>query len=148
MRADGWYARHCPKRGGRSQFLFAAAGGGGSIRLRRMVRRSITWSTAPASKSRNSFSGSAKPARFTGGIARRTFRRSSLKVQMFAGPEPAAIKVFEALMFAARRELIVSSPYFVPTEALLNALCTTAYRGVDTTIIFPARNDSWIVAAA
>ena len=28
------------------------------------------------------------------------------------------------------------------------ALCATAYRGVDTTIIFPARNDSWIVAAA
>lgn len=29
-----------------------------------------------------------------------------------------------------------------------NALCTTAYRGVDTTIVFPARNDSWIVGAA
>jgi cardiolipin synthase len=57
-------------------------------------------------------------------------------------------EMFEALMFAARRELIISTPYFVPTEALLNALCTTAYRGVDTTIIFPARNDSWIVAAA
>jgi cardiolipin synthase A/B len=57
-------------------------------------------------------------------------------------------EMFEALMFAAQRELIVSTPYFVPTEALLNALCTTAYRGVDTTIIFPARNDSWIVAAA
>ena len=57
-------------------------------------------------------------------------------------------EMFEALMFAARRELIVSTPYFAPTEALLNALCTTAYRGVETTIIFPARNDSWIVAAA
>jgi cardiolipin synthase len=57
-------------------------------------------------------------------------------------------EMFEGLMFAARRELIISTPYFVPTEALLNALCTTAYRGVDTTIILPARNDSWIVAAA
>jgi cardiolipin synthase A/B len=27
-------------------------------------------------------------------------------------------------------------------------LCTPAYRGVDTTIVFPARNDSWIVGAA
>jgi cardiolipin synthase len=27
-------------------------------------------------------------------------------------------------------------------------LCATAYRGVDTTIIFPARNDSWFVGAA
>ncbi|MFO1161282.1 MAG: cardiolipin synthase [Reyranellaceae bacterium] len=57
-------------------------------------------------------------------------------------------EMFEALMFAARQELVVSTPYFVPNEALLNALCTTSWRGVDTTIIFPARNDSWIVAAA
>jgi cardiolipin synthase len=57
-------------------------------------------------------------------------------------------EMFEALMFAARRELVISTPYFVPNDALLNALCTTAWRGVDTTIIFPARNDSWIVGAA
>jgi cardiolipin synthase len=57
-------------------------------------------------------------------------------------------EVFESLLFAARREVIVTTPYFVPDEALQNALCTTAYRGVDTTIVFPARNDSWIVGAA
>ena len=28
------------------------------------------------------------------------------------------------------------------------ALCASARRGVDTTIIFPARNDSWVVGAA
>ena len=57
-------------------------------------------------------------------------------------------EMFEGLMFAARSEIVVSTPYFVPNESLLNALCTTAWRGVDTTIIFPARNDSWIVRAA
>jgi cardiolipin synthase len=57
-------------------------------------------------------------------------------------------EMFEALMFAARRELVISTPYYVPDESLQNALCTTAFRGVDTTIIFPARNDSRIVAAA
>ena len=57
-------------------------------------------------------------------------------------------EVFESLMFAARRELIVTTPYFVPDESLQNALCTTAYRGVETTIVFPARNDSWVTAAA
>jgi cardiolipin synthase len=57
-------------------------------------------------------------------------------------------EMFESLMFAARREIIITTPYYVPDEALQNALCTTAYRGVDTTIIFPARNDSWIVGAA
>ena len=57
-------------------------------------------------------------------------------------------ETFEALMFAARREIVISTPYYVPNESLQTALCTTAFRGVDTTIIFPARNDSWIVGAA
>jgi cardiolipin synthase len=57
-------------------------------------------------------------------------------------------ETFVGLIFAARRELVISTPYFVPNEALLNALCTAAWRGVDTKIIFPARNDSWIVGAA
>jgi cardiolipin synthase A/B len=57
-------------------------------------------------------------------------------------------EMFETLMFAARREVVVTTPYYVPDDSLHNALCTTAYRGVDTTIVFPARNDSWIVGAA
>ena len=57
-------------------------------------------------------------------------------------------ETFESLLFAARREIIISTPYYVPDESLQNALCTTAFRGVDTSIIFPARNDSWIVGAA
>jgi cardiolipin synthase len=57
-------------------------------------------------------------------------------------------EMFGSLLFAARREVVVTTPYYVPDEALQNALCTTAYRGVDTTVVFPARNDSWIVAAA
>jgi cardiolipin synthase A/B len=57
-------------------------------------------------------------------------------------------EVFESLMFAARREIVITTPYYVPDESLQNALCTTAYRGVDTTIVFPARNDSGFVGAA
>ncbi len=57
-------------------------------------------------------------------------------------------EMFETLMFAARRELIITTPYFVPDESIMSALCSAAYRGVDLTMIFPARNDSWIVAAA
>ncbi|MCB2168313.1 MAG: cardiolipin synthase [Deltaproteobacteria bacterium] len=55
---------------------------------------------------------------------------------------------FEALMYAARKELVVSTPYYVPDEAMQAALCASARRGVATTIIFPERNDSWIVGAA
>ena len=57
-------------------------------------------------------------------------------------------EMFESLLFAARREIVVTTPYYVPDESLHNALCTTGYRGVDVTIVFPARNDSWFVAAA
>lgn len=57
-------------------------------------------------------------------------------------------EVFESLLFAARRRVVISTPYYVPNESLQHALCAAAYRGVDTTIILPARNDSWIVGAA
>ena len=57
-------------------------------------------------------------------------------------------EMFETLMYTARRELVISTPYYVPDEAMQTGLCSSAYRGVDTTIIFPARNDSWIVGAA
>ena len=69
------------------------------------------------------------------------------------GPGPtiynsAMPEVFETLMYTARRELVITTPYYVPDEAMQTALCATARRGVTTTIIFPARNDSWIVGAA
>jgi cardiolipin synthase len=60
----------------------------------------------------------------------------------------AMSELFEALFFTARRELIVTTPYYVPDEALQAALRASAWRGVETTLIVPARNDSWIVAAA
>jgi cardiolipin synthase len=57
-------------------------------------------------------------------------------------------EVFASLMYAARRELVISTPYYVPNEAMQAALCAAGRRGVDTTLVLPARNDSWIVAAA
>lgn len=60
----------------------------------------------------------------------------------------AVPEMFESLMYTARRELVISTPYYVPDEPMQAALCASARRGVATTIIFPARNDSWIVAAA
>lgn len=57
-------------------------------------------------------------------------------------------EMFESLMYAARREMVITTPYYVPDEPIQAALCASARRGVATTIVFPARNDSWIVAAA
>ena len=61
---------------------------------------------------------------------------------------PAMPAMFGALMHAARRELVITTPYYVPDETIQNALCAAAYRGVATTLIVPARNDSRVVAAA
>src|SRR5262245_7493286 len=57
-------------------------------------------------------------------------------------------EVFESLMYAARRELFITTPYYVPDEAMQTALCASAHRGVETTLIVPARNDSFVVQAA
>ncbi len=64
-------------------------------------------------------------------------------VQNSAMPE-----MFVTLMHSARRELVITTPYYVPTDPMQAALCASARRGVETTIVFPARNDSWIVGAA
>src|SRR6185437_5363910 len=55
---------------------------------------------------------------------------------------------FVSALYAAEHELIITTPYFVPDEALLRALCAAPRRGVTTTLVVPARNDSPLVAAA
>jgi cardiolipin synthase len=57
-------------------------------------------------------------------------------------------EVFSTLMFSARETLTITTPYYVPSESMQAALCAAANRGVETTIVFPARNDSFVVAAA
>ncbi|GJL73242.1 MAG: cardiolipin synthase A [Nitrosomonas sp.] len=72
--------------------------------------------------------------------------------QLFAdGPTDrrgASPQLFATLLTLARKEVVISTPYFVPNTTVLDAICAAAIRGVDVTMIFPKRNDSWIVAAA
>jgi cardiolipin synthase A/B len=56
-------------------------------------------------------------------------------------------EMFESVVYAARRDLVITTPYFVPTEAIQSALCAAANRGVDVTIVLPARNDDFAVGA-
>ncbi|MFP7569439.1 cardiolipin synthase [Marivita sp. S2033] len=60
----------------------------------------------------------------------------------------ATPQLFANLIACAAFELTLSTPYFVPDATVLEALCAAAHRGVRVTLIFPERNDSWIVAAA
>jgi len=56
-------------------------------------------------------------------------------------------EMFESVIYAARRELVVTTPYYVPGAAIQAALCAAGNRGVDVTIVFPARNDDFAVEA-
>ncbi|PID36812.1 MAG: cardiolipin synthase [Rhodobacterales bacterium] len=60
----------------------------------------------------------------------------------------ATPQLFSTLIACAREELVLSTPYFVPDATVLEALRAAALLGVAVTLIFPERNDSWIVAAA
>jgi len=51
-------------------------------------------------------------------------------------------------MFLARREIIITTPYFVPDEVSVSAYCALARSGVRTILIVPRKNDSWLIAAA
>ena len=61
---------------------------------------------------------------------------------------PSAMpELFETLIYAARQELLITTPYYVPNSGIQAALCASANRGVETSIIFPARNDDFAVGA-
>ena len=68
-----------------------------------------------------------------------------------SGPDSrvgAIQSAFVSAMHLADRELIVTTPYFVPDAPLMVALTTAAARGVETTLIVPDNNDSPIVDRA
>ncbi len=53
-----------------------------------------------------------------------------------------------AAIYAARREIVLTTPYFVPGEALLTALRSAALRGVAVVLVVPERIDSRLVRYA
>ncbi|MFO0012971.1 MAG: cardiolipin synthase [Planctomycetota bacterium] len=80
-----------------------------------------------------------------------SFDRGFTAVAIGTGPTvrySAMPEMFESLMYAAKEELFITTPYYVPDEAMQAALCASGRRGVATTLIVPAKNDSWIVKAA
>ncbi|WP_028585528.1 cardiolipin synthase [Desulfogranum mediterraneum] len=53
--------------------------------------------------------------------------------------------LFLTTIYAAREEIILTTPYFVPDTAILAALQSAAQRGVEVIIIVPEKNDSKLV---
>lgn len=65
------------------------------------------------------------------------------------GLVPDAIhKLLLTTIYAARKELILTTPYFVPDDSLLTALKSASERGVSVHLIIPEKNDSKLVQFA
>ncbi len=79
-------------------------------------------------------------------------KRGNIAIQLVpSGPGfvPDAIhKLLLTTIYAARQEIVFTTPYFVPDTAILTALKSAAERGVDVRIIVPKKNDSKLVQFA
>lgn len=65
-----------------------------------------------------------------------------------SGPGFPKNMIHQALLtaiYSARDELIITTPYLVPSDDLLQAICTAAQRGVEVSIIVPLYHDSILV---
>ena len=65
-----------------------------------------------------------------------------------SGPGMTGNMIYHVLLmsiYSARREITMTTPYFVPDEAVSTALLTAADRGVKVTVIVPEHNDSRLV---
>ena len=56
--------------------------------------------------------------------------------------------VFFNLICGAKKEILIVTPYFIPTEDLRSALRSAALRGVDVRILVPKRGNNWLAQYA
>ncbi|AFA41232.1 cardiolipin synthase 1 [Wigglesworthia glossinidia endosymbiont of Glossina morsitans morsitans (Yale colony)] len=54
-------------------------------------------------------------------------------------------QVLLTAIYSARKKIVITTPYLVPSDDLLHAICTAAQRGVLVYIIIPKFNDSILV---
>jgi cardiolipin synthase len=54
-------------------------------------------------------------------------------------------KLLLTTIYASKKNITLTTPYFVPDESILTALTSAAERGVDVRIIVPEKNDSKLV---
>jgi cardiolipin synthase len=64
------------------------------------------------------------------------------------GSGDAILQMLLMMLYAARRRVVLTTPYFVPDKAMLRALRSAAARGVEVTLIVPAKVDSLLVRHA
>jgi cardiolipin synthase len=78
--------------------------------------------------------------------------RGDVETQVMpSGPDLPANAIEQVLLtaiYSAREELLITTPYFVPSEPLMLALVSAARRGVKVVLVLPRRVDSKLVRYA
>ncbi|NJC25895.1 cardiolipin synthase [Neolewinella antarctica] len=68
-----------------------------------------------------------------------------------SGPDSNAPAIMYSIIEAinlAQREVLITTPYFIPGESLLNAICIAVGSGVDVRLLTPLKGDSIFVSKA
>lgn len=60
-------------------------------------------------------------------------------------PDDMIHQALLSAIYSAESQLTLTTPYFVPSDDLLHAICTAALRGVEVNLVIPAKNDSLLV---
>lgn len=63
-----------------------------------------------------------------------------------SGPDTNFANIMEAMLTAintAEKSIYITTPYFVPNDEILTALCTASRSGVEVKMIIPREGDSW-----
>ncbi|MGJ5643319.1 cardiolipin synthase [Formosa sp. S-31] len=78
--------------------------------------------------------------------------KANVAVQIAAsGPDSKTPTILYALLQAislAEREILITTPYFIPNESIMDALCIAALSGVKVKLLVPRTSDSKLVNAA
>lgn len=76
---------------------------------------------------------------------------SSLAQVLPSGPgydDENNLKLFTALIHMAQKRIVIVNPYFVPDDALTNAITSAIHRGVEVIMINSEAMDQWMVGHA
>ena len=68
-----------------------------------------------------------------------------------SGPELDLASIMDSFFIAitsARKSIRISTPYFIPTESILDAIITAANSDIQVQLMIPFDSDSWIVQSA
>lgn len=84
------------------------------------------------------------------------FRHVNIPEKIFvqvaaSGPDSMQPSILYAVLqtiYLAKKEILITTPYFIPGDSVIEALCVAALSGLDVKLLVPGKSDSRLVNAA